>query len=230
MSDTVNTPDPTPPDEASSAGAASGGDGLHRPDGSLDAEAVYARLGELTRALHEALRGLGYDRGLEQAAVTVLPEARSRLTYISRLTGEAAEKVLNAVDHARGEQDRIAGAARELEATLKHDPVAAVASGGVLNFLSQVQGHAERTNDHLTRIMLAQDFHDLTGQVTRKLVDMVQSLESELLKLLIEATPPAHRPAVDSGFLNGPVIEPEHRTDIVADQQQVDDLLESLGF
>lgn len=204
--------------------------GLHRPDGSLDAEAVYARLGELTRTMHNALRALGYDREIEQAAVSMLPEARSRLTYISRLTGEAAEKVLNAVDSARGEQDQLVESARELEATLKRNPVAAVAGGSVLNFVTLVQAQAERTNSHLTEIMMAQDFHDLTGQVTRKLVDMVQQIEGDLLKLLLEATPPAQRPQVDPGWLNGPVVETADRTDIVDGQQQVDDLLESLGF
>ncbi|HQD85036.1 MAG TPA: protein phosphatase CheZ, partial [Quisquiliibacterium sp.] len=58
----------------------------------VEPEALYMRLGELTRTLHEALRGLGYDRQLEEV-VSTLPEARSRLSYIARLTGDAAEKV-----------------------------------------------------------------------------------------------------------------------------------------
>jgi len=206
------------------------GDGLHRADGSLDAEAVYARLGELTRMLHDALRALGYDREIENAAVSALPEARSRLSYISRLTGEAAEKVLNAVDAAREQQDRIAEGARELESALKKNPVSAVASGAVLNYLTLARTQSEHTNMHLTEIMMAQDFHDLTGQVTRKLVETVQRVESDLLKLLLEATPPAQRPQVDPGALGGPVIDPDGRTDVVSDQAQVDDLLESLGF
>jgi chemotaxis protein CheZ len=77
--------------------------------------------------------------------------------------------------------------------------------------------------------MMAQDFHDLTGQVTRRLVEMVQRLEADLLKLLIEATPRAQRPA-SGGGLDGPVVEPAGRAEVVANQQQVDDLLESLGF
>ena len=221
--------DSTRPDETASA-PVEAVQGLHRADGSLDADAVYARLGELTRTMHNALRALGYDRDIEQAAVSMLPEARSRLSYIARLTGEAAEKVLNAVDCARDEQQHLVQSASELEAALKKNPVAAVASGSVLNFITEVQTKADRTNAHLTEIMMAQDFHDLTGQVTRKLLDMVQQIEGDLLKLLLEATPPAHRPQVDSGWLNGPVIEAADRTDVVDGQQQVDDLLDSLGF
>ncbi len=195
----------------------------------VEPEALYMRLGELTRTLHEALRGLGYDRQLEEV-VSTLPEARSRLSYIARLTGDAAEKVLNAVDHACGDQDALAEAADAIKASLTADPVAAVAGGGVFNFVEQVRGSCARTNAHLTEIMMAQDFHDLTGQVTRKLVDMAQRLEGDLLKLLLEATPPQHRPAVDASLLDGPVVDPTGRDDVVADQQQVDDLLESLGF
>ena len=195
----------------------------------VEPEALYMRLGELTRTLHEALRGLGYDRQLEEV-VSTLPEARSRLSYIARLTGDAAEKVLNAVDQARADQDALAEAANEIKASLTADPVGAVAGGGVFNFVELVRGSCVRTNEHLTGIMMAQDFHDLTGQVTRKLVDMAQRLEGDLLKLLLEATPPQHRPAVDASLLDGPVVDPSGRDDVVADQQQVDDLLESLGF
>ena len=100
----------------------------------------------------------------------------------------------------------------------------------MLEFIAGARGQAERTNAHLTDIMMAQDFHDLTGQVTRKLVGMVQELEADLLKLLLEATLPAQRPQVDAGWLAGPVFEDTERSDVVSDQQQVDDLLDSLGF
>ena len=200
------------------------------PDGApAEHESLYVRLGELTRTLHEALRGLGYDRQIEQA-VSSLPEARSRLSYIARLTGDAAERVLNAVDHARADQHTLAEAADAIAASLAADPAAAVAGGAVSDFIDQVRGGCMRTSAHLTDIMMAQDFHDLTGQVTRKLVDMAQRLEGDLLKLLLEATPPGHRPAVDQNLLAGPVIDAAGRDDVAADQQQVDDLLESLGF
>ena len=197
-------------------------------DGSADSESLYHRLGELTRTLHEALRELGYDRHLE-AAVSTLPEARSRLSYIAKLTGEAADKVLNAVDTAKADQDALAESARKMAENMRRDPVGAVARGEVLNFVDAVRASCDRTSAHLTDIMMAQDFHDLTGQVTRKLVGMAQHLEGDLLKLLLEAAPPAQKPQND-GWLNGPAHDAEHRDDVVTDQKQVDDLLESLGF
>jgi chemotaxis protein CheZ len=96
-------------------------------------------------------------------------------------------------------------------------------------FFSGVGGQADRTNVILTDIMMAQDFHDLTGQVIRRVVTLAQTLEDQLIKLLIETTPPEQRPKFENK-LEGPVVVPEGREDVVADQKGVDDLLASLGF
>lgn len=189
-------------------------------------EVLYQRVGKLTRQLHDALRELGYDRNLE-TAVSSLPEARTRLSYISRLTGEAAEKVLNNVDRTKVELDRLRSGAAVAAASLAQAPqtVAVVA-----DFLGEVDASAQRVDDHLTEIMLAQDFHDLTGQVIRKVLDLAQSLEAQLVEMLVTAHPEPETIAVAAAELQGPVVVAEGRTDVVANQAQVDDLLESLGF
>ena len=86
------------------------------------------------------------------------------------------------------------------------------------------------TNDQLMEIMMAQDFQDLTGQVIKKIVDVVQNMETQLLALLIEAMPEQRKAEAPEGLLNGPVISAAGRSDVVTSQAQVDDLLESLGF
>jgi chemotaxis protein CheZ len=78
--------------------------------------------------------------------------------------------------------------------------------------------------------MMAQDFHDLTGQVVAKVVSLATDLEDSLVKLLVQAAPPEQAQKVESAILNGPVVNPEGRTDVVSDQGEVDDLLASLGF
>lgn len=199
-----------------------------------DSHDVYHRLGALTRTLHDALRQLGYDKNIE-AAASSLPDARTRLLYISKLTGDAAEKVLNAVDHASVEQARIAAESLAVERDLKANPALAVASGRLLGFVEDVRRSSERTSGNLTEIMLAQDFHDLTGQVIARIVVLAQDMETQLVKLLIDAAPD-HRPttregaAPAQGYLNGPAMNAEQRLDVVKNQAQVDDLLESLGF
>jgi chemotaxis protein CheZ len=79
-------------------------------------------------------------------------------------------------------------------------------------------------------IIMAQDFQDLTGQVIKKVLEAAQTLETQLLALLIEATPEEKRQVVEQSLLNGPVINAAGRSDVVTSQEQVDDLLESLGF
>lgn len=193
---------------------------------------VHKRIGELTRVLHDALQQLGYHKPIEDS-LGALPDARSRLTYIAKLTGQAAEKVLNTVDAAQAQQDALVAEADKVEHALKTDPVGTVARGDMLNFIGQVRANAQVTAGQLSDIMLAQDFHDLTGQTVRKVVDVAATLEESLVKLLLETTPPDQRQQVSTmheGFLNGPVADPTTRTDVVANQAQVDDLLESLGF
>ena len=84
--------------------------------------------------------------------------------------------------------------------------------------------------DQALEIIMAQDFQDLTGQVIKKVVEMVQGLETQLLGLLLEAMPEQRKAEAPEGLLNGPVISSAGRGDVVTSQAQVDDLLESLGF
>ena len=159
-----------------------------------------------------------------------LPDARSRLSYIATKTAEAANKVLNTVDQAKNEHHQITEATRAMAALIVADPVKAVASGAVMNFVHEVEASTKRIDDHLTDIMMAQDFHDLTGQVVAKVVTLANDLEDSLVKLLIQVVPEGVREQVDPSVLNGPVVNPAGRTDVVSDQGEVDDLLASLGF
>jgi chemotaxis protein CheZ len=219
------------------AGTAETAGGSPEPDTE---ESIHHRIGQLTRTLHNALRELGYDRELMDARDN-LPDARDRLAYIARVTGEAAEKVLNAVDRARTVQQELTEQAGSLRS--RWQAVAAYAAGGractpagkqlideTCDFFADVGGQADRTNAILTDIMMAQDFHDLTGQVIRRVVTLAQSLEEQLIKLLIETSPVGQRPRLDQQKLEGPVVAPESRDDVVSDQKGVDDLLASLGF
>ncbi len=192
---------------------------------------VFQQLGTITRQLHDALTQLGVMPKLQNAA-NGLPDARSRLNYIAEKTGNAANKVLNSVDKAKIEHASIAAATRRIAEAIVADPVKAVASGAVINFVSDVEAATERIDQHLTDIMMAQDFHDLTGQVVAKVVALAGDLEDSLVKLLVQAAPPEAQKVIEhsTAALNGPVVSPEGRTDVVANQGEVDDLLASLGF
>lgn len=189
---------------------------------------VFQQLGAITRQLHDTLSQLGVIPKL-QIAAEGLPDARSRLNYIAEKTGAAANKVLNSVDCAKADHAHIIEETRRIAAAIVADPVKAVASGSVLNFVTDVEATTARIDEHLTDIMMAQDFHDLTGQVVAKVVALASDLEDSLVKLLVQAAPPEQVQKVEQ-HLQGPVVDAEGRTDVVANQGEVDDLLASLGF
>ncbi|MFZ4287622.1 protein phosphatase CheZ [Variovorax sp. HJSM1_2] len=196
---------------------------------------VHHKIGLLTRQLHDSLNELGYTDKLK-GSVSELPDAQSRLSYIARLTGEAAEKVLMRVEMAKTQHDYIADETRRVGALLVKDPVHAVATGAVYNFVADVERATKDIDSHLTEIMMAQDFHDLTGQVIARVVNLAATIEDQLVQLLIKTAPPgtelavAAAPAKPPEKLAGPVVDANPGGDVVTDQSQVDDLLASLGF
>ena len=200
-----------------------------RDEPMMVAPEVFQQLGTITRVLHDTMGQLGVMPKLQQAT-DGLPDARSRLSYIANKTADAANKVLNSVDQAKLDHQHIADATHEMAKALMADPVRAVASGMVLNFVKDVEQTTARIDTHLTDIMMAQDFHDLTGQVVTKVVKLANDLEDSLVKLLVQVVPPEQREVVDQHVLHGPIVNPEGRTDVVTNQGEVDDLLASLGF
>ncbi len=200
-----------------------------QPEATTAPDDVFHQLGSLTRMLHDTLTQLGVMPKL-QIATDGLPDARSRLSYIAEKTAQAAEKVLNSVDQAKADHAAINAATQAMARDIVADPVKAVASGAVYNFVREVEARTAKIDGHLTDIMLAQDFHDLTGQVVAKVVNLANELEDSLVKLLVQVVPPEHREKVDPNALHGPVVNADGRTDVVSNQGEVDDLLASLGF
>lgn len=194
---------------------------------------AFRQLGLIARQLHDALTELGVMPDLQHAA-NGLPEARRRLTYIADKSADAANKVLNAVDIAKSEHLRITCEVRSISAALTQNPLNAVASGAVLNFEAAVQAATLRIDNQLTDIMLAQDFHDLTGQVMAKVMVLAGDLEDSLMKLQMQmqmqAAPLEQACKSERVDFDGPVVNRQGGTDVVADQCEVDELLASLGF
>jgi len=202
---------------------------------STPAVDVHQQIGALTRQLHDSLNGLGLTEKVKDWAGE-LPDAKSRLSYIARLTGEAAEKVLNQVDQAKVQQAHIATQVQHVGQLLAQDAAGAIARGDIAKHLSEMEQSGRKLDEHLTEIMMAQDFHDLTGQVIAKVVNLAASMEEQLIQLLIQTAPPdavANPPIPHEAYvpaLDGPVVEPTGNPDVVTNQSQVDDLLASLGF
>jgi chemotaxis protein CheZ len=198
---------------------------------------MLARVGQITRTLHDSLRELGLDKVVEKATQDI-PDVRERLNYVARMTEQAAQRVLNATDAAIPLQERIDAGADEVlngwNAALKapfseanYRDMATL----TMQCLIDMRTDTSATKQQLLEIMMAQDFQDLTGQVIRKVTDLAHGLEQQLVQLLIDYAPTEMvKRDAGSSLLNGPQINPTNKNDVVADQSQVDDLLDSLGF
>lgn len=197
---------------------------------------VLSQVGKLTRNLHDSLRELGFDKSLQSAAST-MPDAQERLAYVAKMTEQAATRALTAIEAAKPIQDklhtdstRLTGQWQRLFSNqLSVDEFKSLAKE-TCQFLEQVPAQTGATNAQLTEIMMAQDFQDLTGQVIKRVTELAQTIERQLLSLLVENVAPEKKIAIDTGLLNDPVINANGRNDVVTSQKQVDDLLESLGF
>lgn len=198
------------------------------------ARSMFSHIGQMTRKLHDTLRELGLDKSLEKAA-SQIPDARDRLSYVATMTEQAAERTLNALDVAKPLQDSIGNNSRELSAQWDKLFAKQLSVEEFKLLVEKTRTHLNTTatqsdevGTQMLEIMMAQDFQDLTGQVIKKILFMAKDMEKHLLDFLLMFSPQGVKQ--DDSLLNGPVIQTEGRTDIVTNQAQVDDLLESLGF
>ncbi len=224
----ANEGKPAAVEAANSPVAAAAGDG--------DPAKVIQQIGHMARTLHDTLRELGLNKEIEKAAATI-PDARDRLNYVATLTRQAAERVLNATEAAQPVVEKLGGDAQHLakQWDLLFEKKIDVQQFKDLvtqthAFLHESPKQTKATNAYLMEIMMAQDFQDLTGQVIKKIIELTQSMEQQLLSLLLENASPAVKAELSATLLNGPVINAKGRTDVVTSQDQVDELLESLGF
>ena len=205
-------------------------------------EAMLNRIGSVTRNLHDNLVGLGLDKILDEVAQNI-PDARDRLDYVTKKTQEAADKVLNATDIAIPLQESFQEDIKALEKKLTDIQSKPTLKSGydegvkdTLAFLASANEKSDQTKALLLEIMMAQDFQDLTGQVVQRITTLAQTIENQLVQVLLDFSPEDKKANLtkkaakhDEGLLNGPQVNQEAEN-IVTNQEQVDDLLDSLGF
>lgn len=200
------------------------------------AEELLGRIGQLTRQLREGMRELGLDKQVEKAAQAI-PGARDRLNYVAETTERAAHRALNAIDIAQPLQEELATDAKGLDQRWDEwfkNPIELDHARQLVmdtrEYLGDVPRKASAINAQLMEILMAQDFQDLTGQVIKKMMEVVNEVETQLLQVLIDNSPAEKLQDFNaSSLLNGPQVKAGN-PDAVTDQSQVDDLLASLGF
>lgn len=205
-------------------------------------EDLLDRIGQLTRTLHDSMRELGLQHEVEKVAEAI-PDARDRLNYIATTTERAAEKALTAIEVAQPLQEDVERRAGELEQRWEKwfDAPIELADAKELvkdtrNYLHWVPEQTQATNAQLLEIMMAQDFQDLTGQVIKRMTGVIHEIEEKLVQVLLDNMPEERMRSVvdvsksEGSLVNGPQVNADSKDDVVSNQDQVDDLLDSLGF
>lgn len=226
------------------------GDELTVVDSSL-----FEEIGKLTRQLHTALADFQLDPRLTDLAQQELPDAESRLNYVISMTENAANRTMDAVEASLPIADNISTSVKKilpdwdslLTTRISISQFKAMCHE-LQPFLQQTEVESDKLRSMLTDVLMAQDYQDLTGQVIRRVIELVKEVEDNLITLLrafgtpmagielveeqvsdepvvADKVEPAELPKAE-----GPIIDAENRDDVVQGQDDVDDLLSSLGF
>lgn len=215
---------------------------------------LYQEVGKLTRSLHTAIRNFAIDALQETGAnseASKMTDASERLNYVIEKTETAANKTMDLVEETIPISADLGDQARDLKSEwqrlmnkqMKPDEFRALTKQ-MDAFLDFASGEASKIDRNLSNILLAQDYQDLTGQVIKRVITLVQDVESNLVELVRmagtvdhlagitheEEEPTIENPEEKDVGPEGPVINPEKRDDVVTSQDDVDDLLSSLGF
>jgi chemotaxis protein CheZ len=204
---------------------------------------LFAEIGKLTRQLHDSLMNFQVDSRLNDLATADIPDAKERLNYVISRTEEAANKTMDAVESIFPVVETIQHQIKTVNPLwqkLMHNDLDVGEFKGMCHDIDALLKTTERetTRMHalMTDVLMAQDFQDLTGQVIRKVIDLVREVEDSLINMLTafgissEEAKKQAKPSVGENLVEGPIVNKEERDDVVADQDDVDDLLSSLGF
>lgn len=200
---------------------------------SIDPEDAFERLGRITRQLHEAMTELGLDHSLH-AITQEIPDARDRLSHVGHMTETAANRVLNLIDTGQPQCRDFQLGSHSLTDAIgqlrrQASPCGEEVSDVLANcqmFSAQAARFAQDQSALLSEIMMTQDFQDLSGQIIKKVIDIISQTEKQLLELLMHSAPERFNNILHpKAALAGPQVP-----DKALKQDDVDDLLASLGF
>lgn len=203
---------------------------------------LFKKLGRLTRQLHEVLTSLERDTALARLADTQIPAAKERLNYVMAKSEEATHQTLTAIEETVPIVNALGARTEEMRQSCVRFSVSGILGdelqlhlGEILAYFDTVRDETKKISQNLTTVLLAQEAQDLTGQVIRRVIELVQELESQLVGFVASCgdystTVPPPIPT-DTRKLEGPQIKPtQGNPAVVSNQDEVDDLLSSLGF
>lgn len=198
---------------------------------------MYQEIGRLTRDLHDTLNSFKNDARLASLTEHEIPDAKERLNYVLNMTDQAARRTLTAVEESVPLNEAIGQRAGDLQQEWQRftrrqmEPAEFRALSHQLNeFLTLTRDDASKIHARLMDVLMAQEYQDITGQVIHRVIRLVQDVEANLVGLIKFSSKNGAKSPAGGSDLEGPQINPTSRSDVVSSQDEVDDLLSSLGF
>lgn len=192
---------------------------------------VFGRVGRTIRSLSNILKQFSSDKIVEQNAAN-LPDIKARLSHIANVSEQSANKVLNATNAVTPVTEQIDSTATELSSRWEQlfnnqlDPNGlrqlALDSRKFLN--EDLKNHNNVLKAQLDEIKATQDFHNFAGQAIKNIANIIHDLENNLVNALLQVVPDDKKNDKVNNLLK------DGNTNIEINQEQVDDLLGSLGF
>lgn len=201
---------------------------------------LFKDVGKLTRELHEALNNFNVDSRLVDLAQNDIPNTRERLNFVISTTEEAAHKTLSHIDKTMPLAQELRETAEKIDESwhrfrnkeMNADEFRQLVKE-IEAYLPTVKQHADQVHANLSEMTLAQGFQDLTGQVIRQVIGLVEEVEDSLVQLVKVAGKHQQNTTkkdIDPIKAEGPQINAQDNPNVVNNQDDVDDLLSSLGF
>jgi chemotaxis protein CheZ len=201
---------------------------------------LFVEVGRLTRELHDAINGFLLDAKISDMTNVEIPDAKERLTYVISMTEQSADRTLTAVEqslplveHIEKRSAELAEQWDNLRSRLLNKEDFKDLSNDLSSYLRKSEADAVVLHKNLSEVLMAQDFQDLTGQIIRKVITLVHDVEEKLVMLVRITGSKLEDPNQkkdDPAELSGPAIPGLDQGDQVTNQDDVDDLLSSLGF
>lgn len=200
---------------------------------------LFQELGKLTREFHDALATFRLDSRVSDMAEKDIPDARERLNHVITMTQNAADRTMNAVEHSLPLVEDIANVAVNLRAQWQRFQKREMnaqefreLAKSIDAFLATTETKSADLKSKLNDVLMAQDFQDLTGQIIKRVIKLVEDVEINLvnlIKLSSQKVMPVNTNN-DSIKAEGPMVPGVKVNGALSGQDSVDDLLSSLGF
>lgn len=203
---------------------------------------LFVEVGKLTRQLHDSLTNFRLDPRVNDLAINEIPHATDRLNFVMEKTEIAANRTMDAVEATLPIADNLQACLAQVRPqwnNLMKGRIDIVSFKKLCHqidsLLQQVEGDTTKLHSQLTEILIAQDFQDLTGQVIRRVIELVQEVEKQLIVVLTAFGVDGDKIEVEQSTgieAEGPVVTDAKRQEkhVMQNQDDVDDLLSSLGF